>query len=169
MSYFKMRYVALFLGAACLVGALIVPWLDLTTSFSGLPPAQEVSPGAIIWGAAFNTPTIVRSPLLVVMCLLYMGAAMAVAGLSIPIVRGAEQRRDGVARLAGALMTGAVECGLFGLFAWLALPLMLAFFAPYPDANVDLGIVLALAGSALAIIGLAPIAISTRGHAAFRA
>ena len=77
MSYFKTRYVALFLGAACLVGAIFVPWLDLTTSFSGLPPAQEFSPGAIVWGAIFNTPTIVRPLPLVVMCLLYLGAALA--------------------------------------------------------------------------------------------
>jgi hypothetical protein len=165
MSYFKVRYVALFLGAACLIGAFFAPWLDLTSAVFGLPPAQEFSPSAIIWGAIFNMPTIVRPPFLVVMCILYLGAALAIAILAIPIVRGAEQRSYGISRLAGALMAGAVECGLFGLFAWLALPFMLAFFAPYPDSSVDLGIVLALAGSALAIVGLTAFAVTARERA----
>jgi len=165
MSYLQMRYFALLAGAACLLAAIFVPWLDLTTAMFGLPPLQAVSPSAIIWGAVFNSPAIVRSPALVVGGILYVGAALAIAGLSIPIVRGAEQRSYGVSRLASALIAGAVECGLFGLFALLALPLMLAFFAPYPDATIDLGIVPSLTGSVLAIIGLAPIAISTRGRA----
>lgn len=159
----------LFVGAALLAAAIFVPWLTLTTAAFGLPSMQQVSPGSVIWGAIVNTPVIVRSSPLVVGSLLYLGAVLAIVGLSIPIARGARQQDPGVARLAGALIAGAVECGVFGLIAWLALPFMLAFFAPYPDASPTLGILLALAGSAFTIIGLTPIAVSARRRLALSA
>lgn len=165
MSYFRMRYAALFVGAACLTGAIFAPWLTLTDAMFGLPTQQAFSPAAIIWGAIFNTPSIVRPLPLVVMSILYLGATLAIAGLAIPIVRGAEQGSYGVSRLAGALLAGAAECGLFGLFTWQALPFMLEFGAPFPDSSVGPGLPLMLVGSALAFIGLFAIAITARGRA----
>lgn len=169
MSYFRMRYVALFVGAVCLVGAIFAPWLNLTDATFGLPAQQEFSPGAMIWGAIFNTPTIVRPLPLVVMCILYLSATLAIAGLAIPIVRGAEQGSYGVSRLAGSLMAGAVECGLFGLSVWLALPFMLEIGAPFPDSSAGPGLPLALIGSALAFIGLFAITITAHDRALSRA
>ncbi len=160
MSHLRVQHGALFVGAALLATAIFVPWLTLTTAVFGLPSIQQVSPGSVIWNAIFNTPVIVRSSPLVVGSLLYLGAALAVVGLSIPIVQGARQQDPRVAQLAGALIAGAVECGVFGLVGWLALPFMLEFFNPYPDASPTLGILLALAGSALAIMGLTAIAVS---------
>lgn len=169
MSHFRIWYVALFAGAVCLIAAIFVPWLNLTTAVFGLPPQQEVSPSVVIWGTIFNSPTIVRSPSLVVGSILYLGATLAIAGLTVPIVRGSEQGSYGVSRLAGALIAGAIECGLFGLFAWLALPFMLEFFAPFPDASAGPGIPLALVGSALAFIGLFAITITAHDRALSRA
>ncbi|HEY7976079.1 MAG TPA: hypothetical protein VID72_12095, partial [Ktedonobacterales bacterium] len=145
--------------------------LTIIAFYYPLAPTTWVwSPAAILWNAlvsafphapAVNAWFIGRAMGLVAVSALYLGAALAVAGLAVPIVRGSRRGED-VSRFAWALLVGAVWAGILALVAWLVIPYIYEFS---DGSNVDIrftdgtiGIALAIAGAALAAVSLLAIA-----------
>lgn len=153
MSTAKSSRILLVIGDTLLVASVFVPWMILTSSTFGSPPIQYVSPGGIIWNTILNNPAIESGSLLLGPSLIYLGAMLAVVGLSIPLARG-RVRGSRVIPLATIAEISTGVCGLWGLFAAAVLPTALNLGSPYPDVALTFGLPLVFVGALLTFASL---------------
>lgn len=140
---------ALLTGSNLLLAASIVaPWMILTGG--AMRTLVEVeSPASIIWYAATGSPSPLGSLASVVGSIVYIGAALWLVILSIPVIRGALRGLAVTPLIAEVTMSAAI-CGVIVLFVWLALPVGLELVYPFPDVSISAGIPIALGGILLA-------------------
>ncbi len=143
---------SLALGNLLLLSALFLPWAGLTSSSSGVPPSEAVSPFVIVWSAVTAAPTLAPGPLMLGLSLGYLGGALVSGIFSIRLVRAAESSvRDAALAMGGVV--GAGCCGVCWLFA-LVMLYSLGWGFPYPDATLIPGAALAPLGVILTFNGL---------------
>jgi len=146
------RYLLIF-GNILLVAGVFIPWMILTSSMSGLPSVQFVSPGSIIWTTILSNPAIENGSSLIVPSLIYFGAVLVVVGLSIGLMIGRVRRGRTVQIVAIAEVSTGI-CGLWALLAAAVLPTALSLGSPYPDVSLTFGLPLVILGALLTLPGL---------------
>jgi hypothetical protein len=173
MNGLRMRHIGLLLGAALLLVAVFVPWITIDVwYYPGSFTPFVWSPFDILWNAlvsAFpNAPEvnawfISRAAMLVICSAFYLGAALVVAGFTLPLIRS-DMRQASAERTIWPPLVSAGLAGFCTLVIWSVVPFLYEFA---DGSNVDvrpfegtgtIGIALALAGSALAIFSLFAIA-----------
>lgn len=183
MRRFRMRHIALLLGAVLLLVAVFVPWATISVwYYPGAFTTFVWSPFDILWNAlvsAFpNAPEVNawfvnRASMLVICSALYLGAALAIAGFAVPLIRR-DMRHASATRTTLPLLVIAGLAGVMALLIWGVVPFLYEFV---DGSNVDIrpfegtgtiGIALAITGSALALVSLFGIAITTRAGGADR-
>ncbi len=169
----------LLLGAALLLAAVFVPWMTIYVwYYSGVLTPFVWSPFDILWNAlvsvfphapAVNAWFISRASPLVICSALYLGAALAIAGFAIPLIRG-DVRQTSVEPATWPLLVIAGLAGFLTLLVWGVVPFL---YEIADGSNVDvrpfegtgaIGIALALAGATLAFASLFGIATTAHGR-----
>jgi hypothetical protein len=175
MNGFRMRHIALMLGAALLLAAIFAPWMTITAFYYPLRPTTWAwSPFDILWNAlvsAFpNAPEvnawfINRASMLVICSAFYLGAAVTIAGFALPLIRN-DMRQASAARAIWPPLVSAVLAGFMTLLIWGVVPFL---YEIADGSNVEvrpfegpdsIGIALAIAGAALAFVALLGITIA---------
>jgi hypothetical protein len=173
MNGLRIRHTTLLLGAALLLVAVFVPWMTITAFYYPLAPTTwKWSPFDILWNAlvsAFpgapevNAWFINRASMLVISSAFYLAAALAIAGFTLPLIRS-DMRQASAERPIWPPLVSAGLAGFWTLVIWGVVPYL---YEIADGSNVDvrpfegigtIGIALALAGSALAIVNLFAIA-----------
>lgn len=177
MRGFRTRHLALLFGSALLLIAGFVPWMTIYLWYYPSTLTTFVwSPFDILWNAMVsmfphapevNAWFISRAGALVASSALYLGSALAVAGFAIPCIRS-DLRHISSTLAASPLLVIAGWAGVVTFLVWGVVPFLyemgdgIAFELRPFEGTGTLGIALALAGSALAVIGLFGLTLTAR-------
>lgn len=150
MSWLRFYVALLVVSDMLLAASIIVPWMILTGG-AMRASSEVISPASIIWYAVTGVPSPLGAFAAVAGSIIYIGAALWLVLLSVPVIRPALRGRRVTPFVAGVTLSVAL-CGVIVLLVWFALPVGLELVYPFPDVSIGAGTPIALGGSLLAAL-----------------